>query len=129
MAADHRHDGVECYIGFDHLLKMRSQALTIYEVTVSPVGSLNTVRQREPTVVYFSNLRKAVDAITGELALNGWPAKVNYTAVYRGVKERGHYSCDFEVGGTRVFRVKVLPKLLNPPLPRLGMDDNPGLAQ
>lgn len=104
---------------------MRSQALTIYEVTVLPVGSLNTVRQREPTVVFFSNLRKAVDAITGELAMNGWPAKVNYTAVYRGVKERGYYSCDFDVGGTRVFRVKVLPKLLNPPLPRLGMDENP----
>lgn len=105
---------------------MRSQSLTIYEVTVSPTGSLNSLRHREPTVVYFSNLRKAVDAITGELAFNGWPAKVNYTAVYRGVKERGFYACEFEVANTRVFRVKVLPKLLNPPLPRLGMDENPG---
>lgn len=108
------------------MLFMRSQALTIYEVTVLPIGTLNTLRQREATVVYFSNLRKAVDAIMGELALNGWPPKVNYTAVYRGVKERGFYSCDFDVGGARVFRVKVLPKLLNPPLPRLGMDENPG---
>lgn len=105
---------------------MRSQSLTIYEVTVSPIGSLNSLRHREPVIVYFSNLRKAVDAITGELAFNGWPAKVNYTAVYRGVKERGFYTCEFEVAGTRVFRVKVLPKLLNPPLPRLGMDENPG---
>ena len=105
---------------------MFSPARTIYEVTVLPVGSLNAVRHREPTVVFFSNLRKAVDAITGELALNGWPAKINYTAVYRGVKDRGFFSCDFEVGGTRVFRVRVLPKLLNPPLPRRGMDESPG---
>ena len=97
----------------------------IYEVSMQHVGSLNSLRQREPTVIFFSNLRKAVDAITAELALNNWPQKVNYTAVYRGVKQRDFYSCDFDVAGTRVFRIKVVPHVLNPALPRLGIDENP----
>jgi hypothetical protein len=105
--------------------KIRLSGRIIYEVTVQHVGSLNAIRQRESTVIFFSNLRKAVDAITAELALNNWPQKVNYTAVYRGVKQRGFYSCDFDVAGTRVFRIKVVPQVLNPALPRLGIDENP----
>ncbi|GAB3771202.1 hypothetical protein GCM10028818_09730 [Spirosoma horti] len=97
----------------------------IYEVTSQYVGSLSALRQREPTVIFFSNLRKAVDAITAELALNNWPPKVNYTAVYRGIKQREFYSCDFNVAGARVFRIKVVPRVLNPALPRLGIDENP----
>ncbi len=104
---------------------IRPTGRIIYEVTLLPVGTLNTVRQREPTVIFFSNLRKAVDAITAELALNNWPVKVNYTAVYRGVKQRDFYGCDFDVAGTRVFRIKVVPRILNPALPRLGIDENP----
>ncbi|WP_420146934.1 hypothetical protein [Spirosoma sp.] len=94
-------------------------------MTVQYVGSLTTLRQREPTITFFSNLRKAVDAITAELVLNNWPLKVNYTAVYRGVKQRGVYGCDFDVAGMRVFRIKVVPRILNPALPRLGIDENP----
>lgn len=105
--------------------KIRPTGRIIYEVTVQYVGSLNAIRQRESTVIFFSNLRKAVDAIAAELALNNWPQKVNYTAVYRGVKQRGFYSCDFDVAGTRVFRIKVVPQVLNPALPRLGIDENP----
>ncbi|GAB3987026.1 hypothetical protein GCM10028807_05730 [Spirosoma daeguense] len=104
---------------------LRLGSRVIYEVTIHYVGSLTTLRQRDPTITFFSNLRKAVDAVTAELALNNWPPKVNYTAVYRGVKQRQFYSCDFDVAGTRVFRVKVVPRLLNPPLPRLGIDENP----
>lgn len=103
----------------------RPSGRVIYEVTIQHVGSLNTIRQREPSVIYFSNLRKAVDAITAELALNNWPPKVNYTAVYRGIKQREFYGCDFDVAGTRVFRIKVVPRILNPALPRLGIDENP----
>ncbi|MGF7217927.1 hypothetical protein GGR92_004104 [Spirosoma lacussanchae] len=103
----------------------RPPGRVIYEVTIQAVGSLNTIRQREPVVIFFSNLRKAVDAITAELALNNWPPRVNYTAVYRGVKQREFYSCDFDVAGTRVFRIKVVPRVLNPALPRLGIDENP----
>ena len=105
--------------------RIRQTGRIIYEVTIQHVGSLNAIRQRESTVIFFSNLRKAVDAITAELALNNWPQKVNYTAVYRGVKLRDFYSCDFDVAGTRVFRIKVVPQVLNPALPRLGIDENP----
>ncbi|HLL97150.1 MAG TPA: hypothetical protein VK404_19410 [Spirosoma sp.] len=105
--------------------KIRLSGRIIYEVTIQHVGSLNAIRQRESTVIFFSNLRKAVDAVTAELALNSWPQKVNYTAVYRGVKQRGFYSCDFDVAGTRVFRIKLVPQVLNPALPRLGIDENP----
>lgn len=104
---------------------MPNQSHIIYEVTVQYVGSLNTIRKRDTITVFFSNLRRAVDAITAELALNDWPAKVNYSAVYRGVKQRGFYACDFDVAGTRVFRLKVLPRPLNPVLPNLGIDENP----
>ena len=105
--------------------KVRPTGRIIYEVTVQYVGSLNALRQREPSVTFFSNLRKAVDAITAELALSNWPPKVNYTAVYRGIKQREFYGCDFDVAGARVFRLKVVARILNPALPRLGIDDNP----
>jgi hypothetical protein len=103
----------------------RPSGRKIYEVPNQHIGSLASLRQREPTIVFFSNLRKAVDAITAELALNNWPPRINYTAVYRGVKERAFYSCDFNVAGTRIFRIKVTPRVLNPALPRLGIDENP----
>ncbi|WP_266368566.1 hypothetical protein [Tellurirhabdus rosea] len=104
---------------------MRSQAQTIYEVTVQYIGSLNTLRQREPFVVYFSNLTKAVENITNHLALNGWPPKVNYTAVYRSLKQRGSYHCDFDVAGARVFRIRITPRTLNPVLTTMGIDERP----
>lgn len=105
--------------------RLRLTERVIYEITIHYVGSLNALRQREPSVTFFSNLRKAVDAITAELAFNNWPPKVNYMAVYRGVKQRGFYSCDFDVAGARVFRVKIVPRALNPALPRLGIDESP----
>ena len=104
---------------------IRPTGRTIYEVSIQHIGSLTTLRERDSTVVFFSNLRKAVDAITAELAFNNWPPKVNYTAVYRGIKERDFYTCDFAVAGTRVFRIKITPRTLNPALPRLGIDENP----
>lgn len=107
-------------------VRIRLTGRIIYEVTIQHVGSLNMIRQREPTVIFFSNLRKAVDAITAELALNNWPPKVNYTAVYRGIRQREFYTCDFDVAGTRVFRIKVVARVLNPALPRLNIDENPG---
>lgn len=106
-------------------VRIRLTGRIIYEITIHHVGSLNALRQREPSVTFFSNLRKAVDAITAELAFNNWPPKVNYMAVYRGVKQRGFYSCDFDVAGTRVFRIKIVPRVLNPALPRLGLDESP----
>lgn len=104
---------------------MKSSTKVIYEITMQHIGSLNTLRQREPNTIFFSNLKKAVEAISAELLVNNWPLKINYTAVYRGVKQRNFYSCDFDVAGTKVFRIKVVPCVLNPALPRLGLDENP----
>jgi len=106
-------------------MQVRTSTKVIYEITIQHVGTLNTIRQREPVTIFFSNLRKAVESITSELVMNNWPLKVNYTAVYRGVKQRGFYTCDFDVAGARVFRIKILPRVLNPALPRLGIDENP----
>ena len=104
---------------------MRSQAQTIYEVTTQSIGSLNTLRQREAFTVYFSNLTKAVDSLKAQLALNNWPPKVNYSAVYRSLKQRGWYQCDFDVAGTKVLRIRITPQLLNPVLTTLGIDEKP----
>lgn len=104
---------------------MRSQSQTIYEVTTQSIGSLNAIRQREPFIVYFSNLTKAVDNLKSQLALNGWPPKVNYTAVYRSLKQRGWYQCDFDVAGTRVLRVRIVSRTLNPVLTTMGIDEKP----
>lgn len=108
-------------------IRIRSAGRPLYEVTISYTGSLNTVRQREPVITFFTNLRKAVDAVVGELAINNWPIKVNYTAVYRGIRERGFYACDYDLKGLRVFRIRIMPRVLNPVLPRLGIDENPAL--
>jgi hypothetical protein len=104
---------------------MRSHSQVIYEVTVQYIGSLNTIRQREPFTVYFSNLKKAVESIINHLALNGWPITVNYTAVYRSLKQRGNYHCDFDVAGARVFRIRIIPQILNPVLTTMGIDEKP----
>jgi hypothetical protein len=98
---------------------------TIYEVTIRYIGSLSELRAREPFVVYFSNLKKTVDNVAAQLALNGWPAHVNYSAVYRSLQTRNKYWCDFEVAGHKVFRVLITPKLLNPRLSTLGIDEMP----
>lgn len=106
-------------------MRIKTTTKVIYEITIQHIGSLNTIRQREPVTIFFSNLRKAVDAITTELTLNNWPLKINYTAVYRGVKQRSFYTCDFDIAGTKVFRIRIVPRVLNPALPRLGIDENP----
>ena len=104
---------------------MRSHSQIIYEVTVQYIGSLSTIRQREPFIVYFSNLKKAIETIVSHLAMNGWPIKVNYSAVYRSIKQRGTYHCDFDVAGAKVFRVRITPRTLNPVLTTLGIDEKP----
>lgn len=98
---------------------------TIYEVRITYIGSLTGLREREPFVCYFSNLKKTVENLTAQLALNGWPLKINYTAVYRGLKMKNKYHCDFEVAGYKVFRISITPCVLNPVLTTLGIDEMP----
>lgn len=97
----------------------------IYEVRITYIGALSTLRPREPFVAYFSNLKKTIENLTAQLALNGWPLKVNYSAVYRSLKIKEKYSCDFEVAGYKVFKITITQKILNPTLTTLGIDEMP----
>ncbi len=98
---------------------------TIYEVRVTYIGSLSNLREREPFVTYFSNLKKTIENISAQLALNGWPLKINYSAVYRSLQSKGKYICDFDIAGHKVFRISIMPKILNPTLTTLGIDEMP----
>ncbi|MFN8343858.1 MAG: hypothetical protein U0X91_02580 [Spirosomataceae bacterium] len=98
---------------------------TIYEVQIIYIGTLGALRQREPFVAYFSNLKKTIENLTAQLALNGWPLKINYSAVYRSLKAKQKYVCDFDVAGHKVFKIQITPKVLNPTLTTLGIDEMP----
>ena len=98
---------------------------TIYEVRITYIGTLTTLRERPPFVTHFSNLKKAIENITAQLALNGWPLKINYTAVYRSLKSKEKFTCDFDVAGHKVFKITITPKILNPTLSTLGIDEMP----
>ena len=98
---------------------------TIYEVRITYIGSLNNLRQREPFVTYFSNLKKTIENISSQLALNGWPLKINYSAVYRSLQAKGKYTSDFDVAGHKVFKITITPYTLNPTLTTLGIDEMP----
>ncbi len=97
----------------------------IYELSVVPIGSLNTIRKKDTHFAYFSNLNKTVDCLTGVLAINGWPVNVNYTAVYRALLDRGKYIREFDVAGNKVFKVTIAKKILNPPLTLLDIEEMP----
>lgn len=98
----------------------------IYEVTIHYIGSLNDVRKREPFTVYFSNLKRAIECVQTNLAINGWEQKkVNYTAVYRTLKIKNKFVCDFDAMKTKFFQVIICPKTINPKLTTLGIDEYP----
>lgn len=98
----------------------------IYEVTIQYIGSLNDVRKREPFIVYFSNLKRAIECVQTNLAINGWEQKkVNYTAVYRTLKIKNKFVCDFDAMKTKFFQVIIVSKTLNPKLTTLGIDEYP----
>lgn len=98
---------------------------TIYEVAIIPIGSLNTIREKETTLTYFSNLSKCFEQITAALVLNGWEFKMNYTAVYRSMKEKGKFLEEFRVANNKVFRLVVTARTINPALNMLGIEEKP----
>jgi hypothetical protein len=98
----------------------------IYEVCINYISSANEVRKREPFVVYFSNLKRAIEALQTNLAVNGWEQKkVNYTAVYRMLKIKDKFVCDFDVAKVKFFQVVIFKKTLNPRLSTMGIDEHP----
>ncbi len=65
----------------------------IYEVTINYIGSLSEVRKREPFVVYFSNLKRAIECVQSNLAVPGWLQKEEtYTAVYLTLKVKKKFN-------------------------------------
>ena len=98
---------------------------TIYEIAVISIGSLNTVREKEPVLDYFSNLSKCLDQVAGALAVHGWSSKINYTAVYRALKAKGRFVAEFSVAGNKIFKIVITPRLINPAISTLGIEDKP----
>lgn len=98
---------------------------TIYEVAVIPIGSLNTIRQKETIFSYFSNLSKCLDQLQSALAINGWDSKINYTAVYRSLREKGKFVAEFNLAGNKIFKISVTPRIINPALTMLGIEEKP----
>lgn len=98
----------------------------IYRITVSYNSSALYVRESEPVISYFSNLKRTVEAIQTTLAVQGWEgSRVNYSAVYRALKERGKYVESFSAGGTKFFKLTVEKVPLNAPFSTLGIDFHP----
>ncbi len=102
---------------------MRQQV--IYELAVHSGLQLNTVARPEPSVVFLSNLKKTVETITTALALQGWEPGINYTAVYRRLRDRDRVTAEFTAQGILFFRVIITKRWLNPVLPVLQIDAYP----
>ena len=98
---------------------------TIYEVAVIPIGSLNTIRPKETVFTYFSNLKKCIESVLATLALNNWENKINYTAVYRSIKEKGKFIAEFNLAGNKIFKITISTQTINPSLSMLGVEEKP----
>lgn len=102
------------------------QQRTIYKITVSYKSSALYIRESEPILTYYSNLKRTVESIQTTLAVQGWEhGRVNYSAVYRALKERGKYVENFSAERTKFFTISVEQVVLNPVLTTLGIDVSP----
>lgn len=98
----------------------------MYQISVVNKQAVHTIRPSEPAVTYYSNLKRAVEAIQTTLLVHGWDAKrTNYSAVYRALNERGKYVEDFSVNGVKFFQLTVRRLPLNPSLTNLGIEISP----
>lgn len=102
---------------------MRQQV--IYELAVHSGLQLSNVGRPEPSVVFLSNLKKTVETLTAALALQGWEPGINYTAVYRRLRDRDRFTAEFTAQGVLFFRVVITKRWLNPVLPVLHIDAYP----
>jgi hypothetical protein len=97
----------------------------IYEVAIIPIGSLNTIRPKATVFNYFSNLKKCVESVATTLALNSWENNINYTAVYRSLKEKGKFIAEFTFAGNKIFKLQIIYRTINPSLSMLGIEEKP----
>ncbi|MDR6561379.1 MULTISPECIES: hypothetical protein [unclassified Arcicella] len=86
---------------------------------------MNAIREKETVVSYFSNLSKCLDQVITSLVINGWESKINYTAVYRSLKEKGKYTTEFRIANNKVFKIVITPRTINPSLTMLGIEEKP----
>lgn len=102
------------------------QQRTVYKITVSYKSSTFYIKESEPVVSYYSNLKRTIEAIQTTLLVNGWNAKrANYSAVYRTLNERGKYVEDFDVQGVKFFQLTIDKVVLNPVFTTLGIEVSP----
>jgi hypothetical protein len=98
----------------------------IYKIEVNYINNLVGIKQSLPVVSYFSNLKIALESILSILALRGWDDhKINYTAAYRSIKDRGKYVSEFSLKNVKIFRLEVSKVIMNPALSDLGVDQKP----
>lgn len=97
----------------------------IYELALHLSPAAPELRRAEPSVVYFSNLKKTVEFAQAVLVLHGWESGLNYSAVYRGLKLRDRFAKEFSAEGIPFFRLVISRKTLNPVLPTLDIPDFP----
>lgn len=102
---------------------------SIYQVQIMYVGQMAKLIDKEPTITYFSNLKKCFNNICNALAINGWDHNINYTAMYRSLIEKGNYQKEFNLKGQKMFKIIVYKTIINPNISLLGIEPNPTLTK
>lgn len=99
---------------------------TIYKIETHYLYSLSGIRPANEVVSYFSNLKRAIEAIQASLAIHGWEVnRINYTAAYRALNQRNKYVVEFQVKGVKFFKLSIEKVTLNPLFTTLGIGDKP----
>ncbi|GAB2799889.1 hypothetical protein GCM10027275_52320 [Rhabdobacter roseus] len=104
---------------------MAARQQTIYEVKIEALVRVDPFKYLEPTVTYFSNLKRAIDTLHIVLGAQGWPSSVSYSSVYRDLKLRDYFFYTFEVEGVKYFQLSIQKRIINPHLTTLGIDEMP----
>jgi hypothetical protein len=98
----------------------------IYQVKIDYNYSLLSVKGSKPHYSYYSNLLKTLEALLAALVVKGWEVKgLNYTAVYRAIKEKGVYAKYMRYNGVSFFRIEITELVLNPKLNFFDLEQPP----
>ena len=66
-----------------------------------------------------------MEAVSASLAINGWENNLNYTLVYRSIKEKGKFMAEFSLAGNKIFRLLITSRIINPTITMLGIEEKP----
>lgn len=99
---------------------------SIYQVETSYRSDTIIIKPSEPYKAFFSNLSLAYKAVSNNLAIKGWPTEgINYTAIYRKIKERGAVTISIKLANSPMLIIKISKFKMNEPLESLGIDAAP----